>query len=299
MVPTCTLSRSQKFVSAAHLSSYKQNGYVIHEDVLGPKEVEALRQDTLAICRGKYGDISQCEAPKVDETDEALLERHLCIHMVHKASPTMCDFLAHPAIVDTLTGVIGPDVKCMQSMLFIKAHGMPGQAWHQDEHYIPTRDRSLTGVWIALDDATIDNGCMWVIPGSHQSGVIWPQHEHGDERFDSAGEAYGFPFDEEAAIPVEIRAGSVLFFNGYLLHRSLPNTRESGFRRALVHHYMSAQSLLPWVASAEGWAGDLDFRDIVMVAGTDPYAHKGITDIHRPSLRSAGIRGKKSAAKGM
>ncbi|HEV8556570.1 MAG TPA: phytanoyl-CoA dioxygenase family protein [Actinophytocola sp.] len=42
----------------------------------------------------------------------------------------------------------------MQSMLFIKSAGKPGQAWHQDEAHIPTRDRSLTAVWIALDDAT-------------------------------------------------------------------------------------------------------------------------------------------------
>ena len=57
------------------------------------------------------------------------------------------------------------EIKSMQSMLFIKPAGKPGQAWHQDEYYIPTRDASLTGVWIALDDATIENGCLWVRPG--------------------------------------------------------------------------------------------------------------------------------------
>jgi hypothetical protein len=47
--------------------------------------------------------------------------------------------------------------------------GKPGQAWHQDETFIPTPDASLCGVWIALDDATVDNGCLWVQPGSHRS----------------------------------------------------------------------------------------------------------------------------------
>ena len=65
--------------------------------------------------------------------------------------------------------MIGPNVKAMQSMLFIKAEGKPGQAWHQDEYYIPTRDRSLTAAWIALDDATVENGCLWVLPGSHRA----------------------------------------------------------------------------------------------------------------------------------
>jgi hypothetical protein len=57
----------------------------------------------------------------------------------------MAHHLAHPVIVDVLTKIISPNVKCMQSMLFIKAAGKPGQAWHQDEDFIPTRDRSLTG----------------------------------------------------------------------------------------------------------------------------------------------------------
>ena len=50
--------------------------------------------------------------------------------------------LAHPTIVDVLRQIIGPDIKSMQSMLFTKGEGRPGQAWHQDEYFIPTRDRS-------------------------------------------------------------------------------------------------------------------------------------------------------------
>ena len=80
-------------------------------------------------------------------------------------------------MVVALTRVIGPDVKAMQSMLFIKAEGKPGQAWHQDEYFIPTRDRSLTAAWIALDDATTENGCLWVLPGSHRRGVIYPDRD--------------------------------------------------------------------------------------------------------------------------
>jgi ectoine hydroxylase-related dioxygenase (phytanoyl-CoA dioxygenase family) len=57
-------------------------------------------------------------------------------------------------------------------MLFIKSEGKPGQAWHQDELFIPTRDRSLAAAWIALDDATVENGCLWVLPGSHARGVL-------------------------------------------------------------------------------------------------------------------------------
>jgi ectoine hydroxylase-related dioxygenase (phytanoyl-CoA dioxygenase family) len=194
--------------------------------------------------------------------------------------------MAHPVVVAVLTRVIGPDVKAMQSMLFIKGEGKPGQAWHQDEFFIPTRDRSLTAAWIAFDDATTENGCLWVLPGSHRRGVIYPDRDQDDPRFDCTAEAYGFPYQDADAVPVPVAAGSVVVFNGYLLHRSLPNRARSGLRRALVTHYMSAQSLLPWTRPpADVHVAAWDCRDIVMVAGHDPYAWRGITDTFRPSIR--------------
>jgi ectoine hydroxylase-related dioxygenase (phytanoyl-CoA dioxygenase family) len=61
--------------------------------------------------------------------------------------------------------------------------GQARSGLHQDEANIPTRDRSLTAVWIALDDATLENGCLWVIPGSHRSGVLHLVREQNDPRF--------------------------------------------------------------------------------------------------------------------
>src|SRR6185503_7916204 len=92
--------------------------------------------------------------------DAEVMKSFLCIHFPHKLSSLQKDFLSYPGIVEVLTQIISPNVKCMQSMLFVKPPGLPGQAWHQDEIYIPTRDRSLCGVWVALDDATIENGCL-------------------------------------------------------------------------------------------------------------------------------------------
>ena len=101
--------------------------------------------------------------------------------------------LAHPRIVDVLTAAIGPNVKCMQSMLFIKHAGKPGQAWHQDEDFIPTRDRSLGAAWIAIDEATVENGCLWVIPGSHRPGILWPLRRTRNPEFDFTPESCRLP----------------------------------------------------------------------------------------------------------
>ena len=139
---------------------------------------------------------------------------------------------------------------------------------------------------MALDDANAGNGGLWVIPGSHKRGVLWPQEQQNDPRFDCTVESYGFPYKDEDAVPVEVKAGAIVFFNGYLLHRSLPNHAKSGYRRVLVNHYMSASSLLPWMGFEEGMRlAVADYRDIVMIAGRDPYAYKGIEDIARPSVR--------------
>ncbi len=79
-----------------------------------------------------------------------------------------------------------------------------------------------------MDDANQENGCLWVIPGSHQDRLIWPQREHDDRRFDCTGEAFQFPYADSDAIPVEVTAGSIVFFNGYLLHRSFPTAPKAG-----------------------------------------------------------------------
>lgn len=275
---------------------YADNGYCIVRDGFTADEIDALRAETVAICRGERGEVRGAEvvdpAAATKMSDDELIAHFLCIHFPHKGSELMHKALAHPAIVDTLTEVIGPDVKAMQSMLFVKSAGKPGQAWHQDEDFIPTRDRSLCGAWIAMDDATVENGCLWILPGSHQPGILWPQYPHNDKRFDCTVESYDFPYTDEDAVAVEVPKGAVVFFNGYTLHRSLPNQRTTGFRRTLVNHYMSAASLLPWTYQEGMGIAKMDFRDIVMVAGKDPYAAwKPITDERSMHLRADGKGG--------
>ncbi|MBI4556004.1 MAG: phytanoyl-CoA dioxygenase family protein [Candidatus Hydrogenedentes bacterium] len=266
------------------VASYGEQGYLVCPDLVAPEELELLKRDTADIARGKY----PCETFQPlppDTTDEQVLRSILCIHQVHFISPVMLNFVKHPGMAAVLSRIIGPNVKCMQSMLFVKPPGFQGQAWHQDEIYIPTRDRSLCGGWIAIDDATIENGCLWVIPGSHQNGYLYAQRPHNNsEEFDFAEESFGF--DESREIPVEVAAGTVVFFNGYLLHRSRKNRSKNNYRRVLVSHYMNAYSLLPWSIKDGERMATADRRAIVVVAGEDPYAWKGYEEpVHNVWLR--------------
>ncbi|MEM6431093.1 MAG: phytanoyl-CoA dioxygenase family protein [Deinococcota bacterium] len=270
---------------------YKEHGYLVVPDALSEDELEELRTEATSICRGERGEVKGFTEGVLGESEEETLRRYLCIHFPNKISDTMHRYLGTPKMVEVLTQIIGPNVKCMQSMLFIKATGKPGQAWHQDEDFIPTRDNSLVGGWIAMDDATIENGCLWLIPGSHKPGVLWPMEQQQDTRFDCTDESIGFPYTDADAIPVEVKAGSIVFFNGYLLHRSFPNRAQSRYRRVLVNHYMNANSLLPWQFKDGVRMALADYRDIVMVVGDDPYAYKGIENISQAMVRPSGEGG--------
>jgi phytanoyl-CoA hydroxylase len=272
----------QPYMGTPYKSQYQRDGFIAIDGLVGSNDLAAVRSEAVGIIRGERGPVHGAELTG-GRSDEALLGDVLAIHHPHKLSKIVTALMAHEGIVEILKRLIGHDIKAMQTMLFVKKAGKPGQAWHQDEHFIATRDRSLCGVWIALDDATVQNGCLWMHPGSHSPGILYPVRAHNDERFDASAEAYDHPYERNDGVAVEVKAGGVVFFNGYVLHRSLPNLAPAGFRRALVTHYMSAHSLLPWAMGAA--LAPEDVRDIVMIAGNDPYAWKGTENINIPYVR--------------
>jgi ectoine hydroxylase-related dioxygenase (phytanoyl-CoA dioxygenase family) len=268
-------------LSKDNIEFYKEYGYLIAPDLLSQQEIAELKKETSAIFKGERGNIAGLIPVEPGEQDSEVLKKYVAIHFPHKISAIIHQYLSHPKVVDILKGIVSPDLKCMQSMLFIKAPGKKGQSWHQDEYYIPTRDKSLIGAWIAVDNANIDNGCLWIIPGrpGHMmQRVPYKGNEYADVDTVDVDKL------KDQAIPVEVKSGSVVFFNGYTLHSSLANKTTDNFRTALVNHYMSAESMLPWDQD-----GNLppteDLRDIVMIAGEDPYEWKGTVDANKPYLR--------------
>lgn len=260
---------------------YQSSGYLIAPDLLSASEVADLKEETTRIFRGDRGQLEGL-LPAEGLSDSDVLKKYVAIHFPHKISPRIHACLSHPQIVDILTQLVSPNVKCMQSMLFVKGPQKAGQSWHQDEFYIPTRDKSLVGAWIALDDATIDNGCLWIIPGSHRPGYLHPRVTNNSAEYADVDTVDVSRYKD--ILPVEVKSGSVVFFNGYTLHSSLRNKTTDCFRMALVNHYMSAESMLPWDQDGHLPPTE-DLRDIVMVAGEDPYAYKGTVSLNKPYLR--------------
>jgi len=259
------------FDSQELVDAYIENGFVLVEDVILPEEQEEIKTDLAKINRGDYS----CQV--IDPIgwpldDERLLGGYMYIGQPHAYSPTIRQYIAHSGLCQILDLIVGATVpfwngayKCMQTMFVTKKPGGNGSPWHQDEHPIPTRDRSLTGVWIPLSDTAIDNSCLWIIPDSHKSGVIYHRYSHNLPDVDSMTIARGF--DDSSAIPVEMGAGSVLFFSGYLLHSSKKNLGKA-YRPTLTIHYCTSTS---WLS----WQGELNYRGVVQVRGEDPYQAEG------------------------
>ena len=111
-------------------------------------------------------------------------------------------------------------------------HARTELPWHQDNGYTPLVPEEYVTCWLALDDAEVDNGCLWVIPGSHKQGTIAHQNGAGPFRVGHDG-----PDVDGVAVPV--KRGSVLVFSSLLMHRSGPNVTDRP-RRAWILQYCSA-----------------------------------------------------------
>jgi phytanoyl-CoA hydroxylase len=222
---------------------FDENGYVIVRGLLSREEVDAIggHADQIAV-----GEIAQPASavqvePAIQRKEEAAkskLEAVRKLSSVARTDPIMHAHATNPKILDILEGLIGPDIKLFDDQLFMKspAHGSR-KNYHQDSNssmmskYVP---HSLVSCWAALDDATVDNGCLWFIPGSHKWGRIPVEREREIEKQALAGAL-------ENEVPIELKAGDCSFHHSLLMHCSRAN-RSSARRRGYATQYMSAKS---------------------------------------------------------
>lgn len=141
------------------------------------------------------------------------------------------------AILDPVTDLLGDDLDCFLSQFIFKNPGAYGQPWHQDSFYFPfdtPGGAHQVGAWVAVTEATLENGCLWVLPGSHTE----PVHDHIDDRRPDAQLGYVEIVDHEmrAEEPVLMGPGDLLLFDSHLMHRSTDNDSD-GLRAAMVYHY--------------------------------------------------------------
>jgi phytanoyl-CoA hydroxylase len=137
-------------------------------------------------------------------------------------------------VAEIVSGLLGAPASVFQSQFIFKNPGAWGQPWHQDSYYFPFDRRPEIGVWLAISEATLENGCLAAIPGGHHNPVL----PHGPDL--RPGSNYGYTeiqgLPEERAVPLLMQPGDCLFFHSLLPHRSFDN-RAATRRAAIVYHY--------------------------------------------------------------
>lgn len=144
------------------------------------------------------------------------------------------DFALSERVADIVAGLLGDDIDVFQSQFIFKNPGAWGQPWHQDSYYFPFDHQPQVGVWLAISEATLENGCLSVLPGSHTGEI----HPHGPDLRKGANQGYREVVGPNfaAATPMLMAPGDLLVFHSYLLHRSQDN-RAASRRSAMVYHY--------------------------------------------------------------
>jgi phytanoyl-CoA hydroxylase len=144
------------------------------------------------------------------------------------------DFAHDDLAADIVTELLGPDIDVFQTQFILKNPGAWGQPWHQDSYYFHFDQQPQVGLWLAISEATLENGCLSVLPGSHKLQI--QPHDADDRLGANQGYTVVRGLDDSAAVPVLMEPGDLLVFHSFLLHRSVDN-RGKGRRAAMVYHY--------------------------------------------------------------
>jgi len=155
---------------------------------------------------------------------------------------TFLNYAKDPTILDMVAQLIGENIALWNSSLFAKpAKNGTRTPWHQDGEYWPISPLATCTVWIALDDATTQNGCLRFLPGSHKSKKIESHHINNAKDIALSLELDETHINESEAVDLELESGQISLHDVYLMHSSAAN-RSENHRRAMTLRYMPTSS---------------------------------------------------------
>ena len=235
-------------LSQNQIDQFHWDGYLVVEDLLPLDQVQNLNRhiEDIAAGRTDFPETALEYEPGATGKERGLNSLRK-INSCSAYDPLFLEHARTPAFLDGIEGLLGPDIKLYGDQLFIKPPGGMEKTYHQDSAYFNIEPMAIITIWAALDDVTIENGCLWAVPGSHKDGLVdhsekWMVGERQDMRIpDSA-------IDLEREECILMTAGSCSFHHSLLLHRSGPNDT-AHHRRGMASHYMSAHAR--WTGPAE------------------------------------------------
>ncbi len=223
-------------MTTADVQEYQQQGYVVVRQLFTSDEVERYREHFMYMRgQGSYpGDMVGVEV-----TSDDPLKRFPRMINMHHWDELSLRWLIDARLNRCLTALLGREPYAAQTMLYFKPPGARGQALHQDQYYLRVQPGTCMAAWLALDPCDEANGCLQVVPGSHEWPLLCTQP--ADTRISFTDVTVPIP----AGTPIEpviMDAGDVMFFNGSLVHGSFPNITTDRFRRSLIGHYVEGDA---------------------------------------------------------
>ena len=183
------------------------------------------------------------------------------------------NYARNPDILDMVEQLIGPDI-ALWNMSFFAKPAVNGKRtpWHQDGQYWPISPLATCTVWIAIDDATVENGCMRFIPGSHKDKRLMAHNENNDTALTLNQELQPQEYDASKAVDVVLEAGQISLHDVYLAHGSEINTSKKP-RRGMTLRLMPTTSLYDRERahgmSVERGGRSMENHTVVLLRGTD------------------------------
>jgi ectoine hydroxylase-related dioxygenase (phytanoyl-CoA dioxygenase family) len=216
-------------LTSEQLRAYYEQGYFILENLFSTGEMDELALHIEAYQRRHEETIrSSGGAEGISRADEITFTAFLA-----EQDDAIRAFVKRSEFVAITTQILGPDVDLYWNQSVFK--GPDGRAqfpWHQDDGYTPVDPSPYLTLWLALNDATPENGCISVLPGSHKRGLM--PHERT-----AIGLSCHSLDDADQGVLVPVKAGSVAVFQSLTMHKSGVN-RSSGIRKAYVIQYSRA-----------------------------------------------------------
>jgi len=169
-------------------------------------------------------------------------------HALHDLDPVFDRFSRSDKIKQLSADLGIKNPLLLQSMYIFKQPNIGGEVTcHQDSTFLYTEPNDIVGLWFALEDATLENGCLWAIPGGHKSGLKsrWVRIGQVGMEFQTFDAE---PWPEEELVPLEVKKGSLILLHGLLPHRSLEN-KSSKSRHAYTLHLIGGGANY----SADNW----------------------------------------------
>jgi phytanoyl-CoA hydroxylase len=222
----------------AQIKSFEANGYLVVEDIITEEELEEFRKMYDRFLDGTIDAGKNRTDLGIGLGDNKKVENITQIMWPSDFVPDVLDMSYHQRALFIARSLQGPDMEMDFDMLINKAPQTNTiTPWHQDAAYwINLPDKRAVSSWLALDDSTIDNGCMWYVPGSH----LLPLRPHNNAG--GKGSALTCEANEAEGVGIELKAGSCVLHHGATLHYSRGNNT-MGHRRAFIINFRPAEMI--------------------------------------------------------